>query len=393
MTNLIRRPMVLATGAALLLAACDNPVDYDLRSQLGTGPFSTTAAAQNLPGRPAADSRGVISYPTYQVAVAREGDSVQQVADRLGLPAGELARYNGLSPDTVLRRDELLALPSRVSEPLVASGAALGNDEVDVTSLAATAIDRAGPQQTTTRASTVSPAATASVAASGGIEPIRHQVTSGETIYTVSRLYNVPVRVIADWNTLGSDLSIREGQFLLIPQSLATGATPEPAATAAPGTGSATPVPPSASTPLPEETAAAAPAAAPATPNLGTGAAPVSDAPLIMPVRGSIVRGYAAGTNEGIDISATAGAEVKAAAAGTVAAITRDTNNIAIVVIRHATDLLTVYTNLENLKISEGQTVTQGQAIGQVKAGNPAIIHFEVRLSGMKSADPEDYLP
>jgi murein DD-endopeptidase MepM/ murein hydrolase activator NlpD len=105
------------------------------------------------------------------------------------------------------------------------------------------------------------------------------------------------------------------------------------------------------------------------------------------------VRAYAAGSNEGIDIAASAGDEVVAAAAGTVAAITRDTNGIAIVVIRHATDLLTVYTNLDGLTVAEGASVRQGQKIGVVKATNPAVVHFEVRLSGMKSANPEDYLP
>jgi hypothetical protein len=37
------------------------------------------------------DAQGVISYPGYQVAVARRGDTVGSVAARVGLSAQELA--------------------------------------------------------------------------------------------------------------------------------------------------------------------------------------------------------------------------------------------------------------------------------------------------------------
>jgi len=75
-----------------------------------------------------------------------------------------------------------------------------------------------------------------------------------------------------------------------------------------------------------------------------------------------------------------------------VAAVTKDTNGVAIVVIRHSGNLLTVYTNLDNLTVERGSTVTRGQTIGKVKAGNPSFLHFEVR-QGTTSVDPVDYLP
>lgn len=61
--------------------------------------------------RPRADSRGLITYPSYQVAVARRGDTVADVATRVGLPADEVARYNGMSPGDSVRQGEILALP------------------------------------------------------------------------------------------------------------------------------------------------------------------------------------------------------------------------------------------------------------------------------------------
>ena len=63
-----------------------------------------------------------------------------------------------------------------------------------------------------------------------------------------------------------------------------------------------------------------------------------------------------------------------------------------LVVIRHADDLLTVYTHLENLSVAKDQSVSRGQQIGEVRAGDPSFLHFEVRR-GMESQDPTQFLP
>jgi murein DD-endopeptidase MepM/ murein hydrolase activator NlpD len=117
-----------------------------------------------------------------------------------------------------------------------------------------------------------------------------------------------------------------------------------------------------------------------------------------MPVQGSIIRPYRKGQNEGIDISATAGANVSAAAAGPVAAVTKSTDNVSIVILRHdgaafgsSEPILTVYANLEGITVERGARVTAGQTIGKVRAGNPAFIRFEVRR-GFDTLDPSDYL-
>ena len=106
---------------------------------------------------------------------------------------------------------------------------------------------------------------------------------------------------------------------------------------------------------------------------------------------GSVIRDYAPGKNEGIDIAASAGTTVKAADAGTVAAVTTDTSGTAIVVVKHAGNLLTVYTNLEGLSVSKGDSVTRGGTLGKVKSGDPSFVHFEVRR-GLESVDPNDFL-
>ncbi len=404
---------ILVAGAALTaLTACSQNFDMDFRDLAGSK-VDTTQAAQNLPARPRPDERGVISYPTYQVVVAQRDDTVRTIASRLGVDANQLATYNGIDADTKLRRDEILALPNRVAEPTLASGAQvtsapLGTPQVDVTTLASSAIDRAAPsaQSTATPATTTTTTATKSTTPviQQGSEPLRHRVQRGETVYSIARLYGVPVKNIAEWNGLGADLTVREGQFLLIPRGDARPpATTTTASTETPGTGSSTPTPPSAAEPLPTEKVAAASttaaaaatttAAAPATPNLST-SKPTgnANAPLAYPVQGSIIRAYAAGKNEGIDIGAAAGTAVKAAADGTVAAITKDTNGVPIMVIRHANNLLTVYTNLDGLTVAKDASVSKGQTIGRVRDGSPSFLHFEVR-QGLNSVDPMGYLP
>jgi murein DD-endopeptidase MepM/ murein hydrolase activator NlpD len=109
------------------------------------------------------------------------------------------------------------------------------------------------------------------------------------------------------------------------------------------------------------------------------------------PVQGSIIREYAKGRNDGIDIAAAAGTSVKAAAAGEVAAITRNTDNVPIIVVRHDDGLLTVYANVADLSVAKGDAVTRGQTIAKVRPGNPAFVHFEVR-QGFESVDPLPYL-
>lgn len=338
--------LILASGSVMVLTACApgglSNLDWDLRSNGGSTAESARLATAS---RPVPDANGVLSYPNYQLVQARRGDNVISVAQRMGMNPAELARGNGLQPTDPLREGELLLLPRRVSatpQPLVsASPSAMASAPVDITSRANSALDRVEtsalpPVSTTPLASSSNssqpaaplpfalessqPAASASIPG-GGKEPNRHVVKRGETASIIARNYNVSAQSLAEWNNLDAKMSLREGQTLIIP--VATGAAPkaEPR-TSAPGAGSATPVPPSATKPLPNEKtqpAAEATKNTPASPDLGAARTTATASKLAMPVSGSIIRGYNKKTNQGIDISAAAGTSVKAAEAGTVA--------------------------------------------------------------------------
>ena len=115
------------------------------------------------------------------------------------------------------------------------------------------------------------------------------------------------------------------------------------------------------------------------------------DARMLFPVTGSIIRDYAKGRNDGIDIKAKAGDPVRAADDGTVAAITKSAEGVPIIVIRHEPELLTVYANVTNVSVEKGTQVSRGQQIASLRDGNDAFVHFEVR-KGFDSVDPTPYL-
>jgi murein DD-endopeptidase MepM/ murein hydrolase activator NlpD len=374
------RPLVAL--APLALAACvGNPagLDFDFRPNAPRGDVTVA-------DRPNPDSRGLISYDSYQVAVARRGDTVADVATRIGLGPDELASFNGRAAADALREGEVLALPRRVT------GGTPGGAGNDIASLARGAIDAADA-----RTGTPAPGG---AQLPGGQEPVRHRIGRGETAYSVARLYGVSVRSLAEWNGLGPDLAVREGQYLLIPIVIESASAS--GETSLPGT-SVAPLPPSAATPLPgniESTAlpslegtgtGANPAPAPAPAPAATPAPAESSSRLLRPVDGSVLRGYGSG-NEGIDIAAAAGTPVRAAADGTVAAITQDTDQVPILVIRHPDGLLTVYANIQNVTVSRGASISRGQTVAEVGSGSPSFLHFEVRR-GFEAVNPAEFLP
>lgn len=370
-------PLTALGLAALLLSGCVGAVpelDFDFRGD------RVSAAGTETAQRPQPDANGLITYPTYQVAVARTGDTVAAVAGRIGLTPQELAAFNGRSAADPLREGEILALPRRVSP---------GGSGTDIAALARGAIDEAEASGN---------ARDAGPRVQSGTEPVRHRVARGETAYSVARLYGVSVRALAEWNGLGPDLAVRENQYLLIPIVLEdTGAAP---GTTPPGA-SVAPAPPSAAAPLPDPVEAA-----PLPPETGGGPTPPAPAPapapqpqaeaepsarFSRPVEGPILRAYSA-SNEGIDISAATGTPVRAAGDGEVAAITQDTDRVPILVIRHADGLLTVYANIANISVARGDRVSRGQQVAEVGGGNPSFLHFEVRR-GFEAVDPDRFLP
>ena len=156
-----------------------------------------------------------------------------------------------------------------------------------------------------------------------------------------------------------------------------------------------------------------APALAPSVPPSEAPAPSLAPAPLVFtwPVKGSVDAGFSAEAlayNEtmgdwrahtGLDISATLGTQVLAAASGTVKAVYQDDLMGTIVEIDHGDGLVSQYANLASVPtVKAGDEVTTGAVIGSVgstaalESGQTAHLHFAMYQGG-DPVDPTDYLP
>ena len=364
------------------LSACANSplsnFDFDFR---GNSFDPSDAALQATQSRPKANELGVINYPTYQVAIARRGDTIETMARRLGQNESDLARYNGLTEGQRLRKGEVLALPkvSISREQELADSEEIEettlSKDINILELADTALKIAGGSDNERANPTSSDTKNL-------VDPIKHKVVRGETAFIISRLYNISVRSLADWNGLDSDYSVREGQILIVPlldnkiQKSLKGKE----------TTSLAPPPPSSKKPQPRNIAKREPTK----PSINPISIPESGR-MAYPIEGLIIREYSKNKNDGIDFTAQPGTRVVAADSGVVATVTEDTNQIAIVVLKHPKNILTVYANLTNIQVSTNQNVVRGEVIGEIPEGDPPYLHFEVR-EGFESIDPLNYL-
>jgi murein DD-endopeptidase MepM/ murein hydrolase activator NlpD len=226
----------------------------------------------------------------------------------------------------------------------------------------------------------------------------QHVVQTGDTLYSVSRLYGVDTSTLAHANGIDAPYVVRIDQALVLPAPVETA-----------GMRAAAPVI-QATAPAPAETAAAAPPAAVAPPAPGERTAAVALPPLapppqtsgrtfLWPVQGRIIGQYGGGAggthNDGINIAAPEGTMVMAADAGTVAYAGNELRGYGnLVLIKHADGWMTAYAHNAALLVKRGDKVRRGQAIARIGAtgaiGEPQL-HFEIR-HGARALDPGEYL-
>lgn len=136
-------------------------------------------------------------------------------------------------------------------------------------------------------------------------------------------------------------------------------------------------------------------------------------APLVFtwPVKGEIVAGFSVEalaynetmgdwrTHNGLDIAADRGAQVLAAAAGTVSALYQDDLMGTVVEVDHGQGLVSQYANLAATPtVKVGDAVSTGTIIGSVggtaalESGLASHIHYALLKEGYP-VDPADYLP
>lgn len=193
------------------------------------------------------------------------------------------------------------------------------------------------------------------------VSGIAHEVKSGDTLESVAKKYSAEPQAIVDFpfNDLPDDFRLKIGQVLIVPD----GVPPETKAPAKP---------------RPQYLASGP-------------SSPTFNAPgggnFIWPTSGGVSQ-YFAWYHPGVDIPNRSAPAVAAADGGTV--ITAGwPDNYGYgnrVVIDHGNGYQTLYAHLSNIYVSNGQTVSRGQAVGQMGSTGRSTgthLHFEIRFKGV----------
>lgn len=204
-------------------------------------------------------------------------------------------------------------------------------------------------------------------------QPKEHIVQKGETLYSISKKYGMSVNALSKMNALQEPYTIHLGQKLLISE---TQNTPKTTAVKQ----------------IPQKT----PAYTPRT----TASIPSSQSKkrFAWPVKGQIVSDYGShgkSQNDGINILAKKGSPVLAADGGTVGYAGSELKGYGnLVLLKHDGGWMTAYAHNDKLLVKKGQKIKKGDKIALVgQTGNVKTpqLHFEVRYK-TKVVNPKNYL-
>lgn len=224
--------------------------------------------------------------------------------------------------------------------------------------------------------------------------PSVHIVQKGDTIYSISRRYNVDMSVLTRTNNLYAPYSIYLGQILKLPGSVVEptehwiSLKKRPTQTAARNTAKSAPKQTKTGRKSTRKTAVRLP--------------PPPDrakAKFAWPVNGTVMNkfGSAGGGrhNDGINIKVAEGTFVRAAENGVVAYAGNELKGFGnLLLVKHADGWITAYAHNKEFLVKRGDTVKRGQPMAKAgKTGNAKEpqLHFEIRR-GTKAVDPMTYL-
>jgi murein DD-endopeptidase MepM/ murein hydrolase activator NlpD len=306
------------------------------------------------------------------------GETVDVIARRYGVPAQAILRANNLADASRVQPGTRLVIPSYQAtnqQPTGAPPAPLGQ----------------------TKAS--APMQTRAYAPAGGGNV--HVVNPGDTLFSLSRRYNVPHADIARANGIDPYAQLKVGQRVSIPggaQARAPYAPPPQQRVEAPKQqpqqlAQNAPQPPAQNMSKATEVVDEDKDTATLGPSVG------GSPQFRKPVTGRVISGFGPKPNgqhnDGINIAVPEGTEVKAAEGGTVAYAGNELKGYGnLVLIRHADGWMTAYAHNSSILVKRGEAVKRGQTIaraGQSGGVQAPQVHFEIR-KGSTPVDPTKYL-
>ena len=208
-----------------------------------------------------------------------------------------------------------------------------------------------------------------------------HIVRPGDSVYVISQRYAVSQYQLAQLNYLKPPFELKIGQKLQLPNSLDFSALDVGLPDGVSGTNVAQPTPTKTSVPATPRKRFVAPSLS-------------GSSGFTWPVQGEIITEFGPSQrgvhNDGVNIAASEGASVGAAAKGRVAFVGTNIKSFGkLVLVKHNGGIITAYAHLGDISVKEGDIVTAGQSIGTIgrsgRVDSPQL-HFEIR----KSRQPVD---
>lgn len=219
-----------------------------------------------------------------------------------------------------------------------------------------------------------------------------HIVEKGDTVYNISKRYDVDMRSLSKLNNIAAPYALRIGQRLVIPGSVVSSSTTPTTARKAATASKASSW--KASSAKKKTTSAAKKK------TTRTTTVKKRTSKFAWPVQGKVVSNFgpiAKGrNNDGINIKAPLGTPVKAADAGTVAYAGNELRGFGnLILIKHSGGWMTAYAHNDRILVRKGQKVKKGEKIstvGSTGGVSTPQLHFEIR-AGKKAVNPKAYLP
>ena len=203
-----------------------------------------------------------------------------------------------------------------------------------------------------------------------------HVVRPGDSVYVISQRYAVSQYQLAQLNFLKPPFELKIGQKLQLPNSLDFSVLDVGLPDGVSGTNIAQPAPTKTSVPAVPRKRFVAPSLA-------------GSSGFSWPVQGEIIAEFGPSQrgvhNDGVNIAASEGASVGAAAKGRVAYVGTNIKSFGkLVLVKHDGGIITAYAHLGDISVTEGDIVTAGQSIGTIgrsgRVDSPQL-HFEIRKS------------
>lgn len=224
-----------------------------------------------------------------------------------------------------------------------------------------------------------------------------HIVAKGDTLYNISKRYNIDLTTLSRLNNLSSPYTLSIGQKLALPATISSSRNMYA------DTDDEVWLPQKSTkvTSSKKSTVKKAQTKAKKTVSSSkTTTVKKRTTKFAWPVKGTVISKF--GTigkgrnNDGINIKASKGTAVKAADKGTVVYSGNELKGFGnLILIRHSDGWITAYAHNQKLLVKKGQKVVRGEKIatvGDTGGVNEPQLHFEVR-AGKKPVNPLTYLP